>query len=325
MASSREAKPISLRETGESAALPRFSLRGRLLAPRVRRRLTPYVFLAPGFLVFATFTLYPLLKALQISFYHWQLMPGRVSQFVGLANYGAVFHDPITWIALRNTVIYAVGTVPTQMALGLVVAIWLDSIVRLRVVFRTLYYLPVITSWVVVSILFKYVFSSDAGLANYLLHDVLHVLPTYVGWLQNVPTAMFAIGVLGVWKGVGWSMLIFLAALQSIPREMREAAAIDGAGTIRSYRSVILPLMAPVMLFVLVLLVIGSFNVFISVYLMTAGGPLHQTEVVLTYMYHQAFDFLDFGYGAALSYLLAALIFLLSLAQIRFLRREVQY
>jgi multiple sugar transport system permease protein len=136
---------------------------------------------------------------------------------------------------------------------------------------------------------------------------------------------MFAIGVLGVWKGVGWSMLIFLAALQSIPREMREAAAIDGAGTIRSYRSVILPLMAPVMLFVLVLLVIGSFNVFISVYLMTAGGPLHQTEVVLTYMYHQAFDFLDFGYGAALSYLLAALIFLLSLAQIRFLRREVQY
>jgi multiple sugar transport system permease protein len=287
--------------------------------------LTPYLFLAPGFLVFATFTLYPLLKALQISFYHWQLMPGRVSHFVGLANYGAVLHDPITWVALRNTVLYAVGTVPTQMALGLVVAILLDSIVRLRVFFRTLYYLPVITSWVVVSILFKYVFSSDAGLINYVLHDVVHVLPSYVDWLQNVPTALFAIGVLGLWKGVGWSMLIFLAALQSIPKEMREAAAIDGAGTVRSYRSVIVPLMAPVILFVLVLLVIGSFNVFISVYLMTAGGPLHQTEVLLTYMYHQAFDFLDFGYGAALSYLLAALIFLLSLAQIRFLRREVQY
>jgi multiple sugar transport system permease protein len=324
MASSREAKPISLRGTGEAATLPRFSIHG-LLGPRARRRLTPYVFLAPGFIVFATFTLYPLLKALQISFYHWQLVPGRVSQFIGLANYAAVLHDPITWVALRNTILYAVGTVPTQMALGLIVAILLDSVERLRVFFRTLYYLPVITSWVVVSILFKYVFSSDAGLANYLLHDVLHLLPAYVGWLQNVPTALLAIGVLGVWKGVGWSMLIFLAALQSIPKELRDAAAIDGAGTIRSYRSVIVPLMAPVMLFVLVLLVIGSFNVFISVYLMTGGGPIHQTEVLLTYMYHQAFDFLDFGYGSALSYLLAALIFALSLAQIRFLRREVEY
>lgn len=325
MASSREAKPISLRGTGEAATLPRFSIRGRILNPRLRRRLTPYVFLAPGFLIFATFTLYPLAKALQISVYHWQLMPGRVSQFVGLSNYVHVLHDPITWVALRNTILYAIATVPTQMLLGLVAAILLDSIERLRVFFRTLYYLPVITSWVVVSILFKYVFSSDAGLANYLLHDVFHLLPAYVGWLQNVPTALFAIGALGVWKGVGWSMLIFLAALQSIPKELREAAAIDGAGTVRSYRSVIVPLMAPVMLFVLVLLVIGSFNVFISVYLMTGGGPLHQTEVLLTYMYHQAFDFLDFGYGAALSYLLAALIFVLSAAQIRFLRREVQY
>ncbi len=120
-------------------------------------------------------------------------------------------------------------------------------------------------------------------------------------------------------------MLIFLAALQSIPKEMREAAAVDGAGPIRSYTGVVIPLMAPVILFLLVLLVIGSFNVFISVYLMTGGAPLHQTEVLLTYMYHQAFDFLDFGYGSALSYLLAALIFGLSLVQIRFLRREVEY
>jgi multiple sugar transport system permease protein len=324
MPSSREASTISLHRTGE-ATLPRFSVRGGLFGPRARQRLTPYLFLAPGFLVFATFTLYPLVKALQISFFHWQLVPGRISQFVGLSNYAAVLHDPIAWVALRNTILYAVGTVPTQIVLGLLVAIMLDSIGRLRVFFRTLYYLPVITSWVVVSILFKYVFSSDAGLVNYVLHDVLHLLPTYVGWLQNGPTALLAIGVLGVWKGVGWSMLIFLAALQSIPREMREAAAVDGAGTIRSYSGVIIPLMAPVMLFVLVLLVIGSFNVFISVYLMTGGGPLHQTEVLLTYMYHQAFDFLDFGYGSALSYLLAVLIFVLSLLQIRFLRREVEY
>jgi multiple sugar transport system permease protein len=297
----------------------------RFFGPGSRRRITPYLFLAPGFLVFATFMLYPLAKAVQISFYHWQLMPGRTSEFVGLSNYAAVLHDPISWVALRNTVLYAIGTVPTQILLGLFVAILLDSIWRLRVFFRTLYYIPVITSWVVVSILFKYIFSSDAGLANYVLHDALHILPRYVAWLQDVPTALFVIGLLGVWKGVGWSMLIFLAALQSIPKELREAAASDGAGPIRTYTRVIIPMIAPVVLFVMVLLVIGSFNVFISVYLMTGGGPIHQTEVLLSYMYHQAFDYLDFGFGAAISNLLAVLIIGLSVLQIRFLRREVDY
>lgn len=324
MASSRGASVVTFGGAGE-ATLPRPFLLGRFLGPRGRRRLIPYLFLAPGFLVFATFMLYPLAKAIQISFYHWELNPDRTSRFVGLSNYAAVLHDPISWVALRNTVLYALGTVPTQIVLGLLVAILLDSIWRLRVFFRTLYYIPVITSWVVVSILFKYIFSSDAGLANYLLHDVLHILPRYVGWLQDVPTALFVVGLLGVWKGVGWSMLIFLAALQSIPKEMREAAAVDGAGPIQSYTRVILPIMWPVILFVMVLLVIGSFNVFISVYLMTAGGPVHQTEVLLSYMYHQAFDYLDFGFGAALSNLLAVLIVGLSLLQIRFLRREVEY
>ena len=322
MASLKGASAISVAATGE-AVLPRSFLLGRFLGPRLRRRLIPYLFLAPGYLVFATFMLYPLAKAIQISFYHWQLVPGRESQFIGLSNYAAVLHDPISWIALRNTVIYAIGTVPAQIVLGLLVASLLDSITWLRVFFRTLYYLPVITSWVVVSILFKYLFSSDAGFANFVLHDVLHVLPGYVGWLQDVPTALFVIALLGVWKGTGWSMLIFLAALQSIPKEMREAAEVDGAGSITTYSRVILPIMGPVILFVMVLLVIGSFNVFISVYLMTGGGPIHQTEVLLSYMYHQAFDFLDFGFGAALSNLLAILIIALSLLQIRFLRREV--
>jgi multiple sugar transport system permease protein len=323
MASLKGASAISVATTGE-AALPRSFLVGGFLGPRLRRRLTPYLFLAPGYLVFATFMLYPLAKAIQISFYHWQLAPGRESQFIGLSNYAAVLHDPISWIALRNTIIYAVGTVPAQIALGLLVASLLDSITRLRVFFRTLYYLPVITSWVVVSILFKHLFSSDAGFANYVLHDVLHVLPGYVGWLQDVPSALFVIALLGVWKGTGWSMLIFLAALQSIPKETREAAEVDGAGPIRAYTRVVLPMLRPVVLFVMVLLVIGSFNVFISVYLMTGGGPIHQTEVLLSYMYHQAFDFLDFGFGAALSNLLAILIIGLSLLQIRFLRREVE-
>lgn len=289
--------------------------------PRLKQRLVPYAFLLPGFALFTVFVLYPLLSAFRLSFFHWRLV-GSVGSFVGLQNYVQAFRDPIAWTALRDTIIYAVGTVPTQMLIGLAVAVLLDNIERLKVVFRTLYYIPVITSWVVVSVLFRYMFSSDAGPINTLLH-VLHITQDNVGWLINPPTALFVIGLLGVWKGVGWSMLIFLAALQGVPRELKEAAAVDGAGPVRTYVRIVIPQLGPVALVVLILLVIGSFNVFTSVYLITGGGPVHETEVLLTYMYHQAFDFLDFGYGSALAYLVALLVFIVSLMQMRLLRPRV--
>lgn len=289
-----------------------------------REAKTAYLFMLPGMLFFATFMIYPLVKAFQMSLYRWSIMPGQPSEFLGLANYTRAFEDPIFWVALRNTVLYTVVTVPGQMALAMLVALLLNHIKRGRVFFRTLYYLPVITSWVIVSLLFKYLFQSPGGLINYLLTDVLHLIAEPVPWLRNPATAMVPIMSLGIWKGIGWSMVIFLAALQTIPGELYEAAAIDGAGRWQSFWRLTLPLMRPTLVFVLVMLVIGGFNVFISVYLITAGGPMKQTEVILSYMYHQAFDFLDFGYGAALSYMLAALILVLSFLQIRFLRRPVE-
>jgi multiple sugar transport system permease protein len=132
---------------------------------------------------------------------------------------------------------------------------------------------------------------------------------------------MIPIWGLGIWKGVGWAMVIFLAALQTIPKELYEAAAIDGASSWRRLISITLPLMRPTLVFTLVMLMIGGFNVFISVYLITNGGPLQRTEVILSYMYHQAFDFLEFGYGAALCFVLAVVIVTISFLQIRFLRR----
>lgn len=292
---------------------------------RQRREITAaYLFMLPGLLFFTTFMIYPLLKAFQMSLYQWSIMPGRPSQFVGLSNYTRAFEDPIFWIALRNTVLYTLVTVPGQMILAMLVALLLNYIGRGRVFFRTIYYLPVITSWVIVSLLFRYLFQSPGGLVNYLLTDVLHLMVEPVAWLRNPATAMVPIMTLGIWKGIGWSMVIFLAALQTIPGELYEAAAIDGAGRWQRFWDLTLPLMRPTVVFVLVMLVIGGFNVFISVYLITAGGPMKQTEVILSYMYHQAFDFLEFGYGAALSYMLAAIILVLSFLQIRFLRRPVE-
>lgn len=291
------------------------------LTRRQRQALTAYVFLLPGLLLFVTFLLFPLAKAFQMSFYEWSIAPNRPSTFIGAGNYLRAWEDPVAWRALRNTVLYAAVTVPAQMLLAMIVALLLNSIRRGRILFRTLYYLPVITSWVIVSLLFKYLFQSPYGLINHWLVNVLHVVSAPIPWLQQGGTAQVPILGLGIWKGIGWSMVIFLAALQTIPPELYEAAAIDGAGAWQRFWRITLPLMRPTVVFTLVMLVIGGFNVFISVALITGGGPIQKTEVLLTYMYRQAFDFLDFGYGAALSYLLAGLILLLSFLQLRFLRR----
>src|SRR5262249_6599434 len=186
-------------------------------------------------------------------------------------------------------------TVPAQIGLGLAAAVLLDARMPARGLFRTLYYLPVITSWVVVSLLFRYLFITDGGLINWLLHDAFHVVGHNVNWLGSRWTAMLALSILGIWKGIGWSMLIFLAALQGVPRELNEAAAVDGARAWARFRAVSIPAIWSAIAFVTVMLVIGSFSLFISVYLVTGGGPGDETQVIFTYMYRQAFSFLDFG------------------------------
>ena len=174
------------------------------MRPRGLQRLAPYLFLLPGFTLFVAWSFYPLLKALQISFYDWKLLPGQESVFVGLSNYQAVLTDPVFVMALRNTLMYAIITVIGQMVLGLGAALLVSQAVFGRTFFRTLYYFPVITSWVVVSLLFQYLFnSSNAGIANYLLVEVLPLAPKPIVWLSNASTAWVPIMGLGIWKGVG--------------------------------------------------------------------------------------------------------------------------
>lgn len=287
---------------------------------RLSATAVPYLFLLPGMVLFVALMLYPMAQAFRMSLYDWNILPGAVSDFVGLGNYLRAARDPVFWTALVNSTVYMAVTVPAQMALGMGIALLLNGAIRGRVAFRALFYLPVITSWVVVSLLFKYLFNSQAGLVNFVLVDVVGVLDTGVAWLQNRWTALAAIGMLGIWKGMGWSMLLFLAGLQGIPKDLLEAAAIDGASPRRRFFSVTLPLLRPVVMFVTIMLVIGGFNVFVSVFLITGGGPANQTDVLLTQMYEQAFSFLDFGYGAAIAYILTALIFGLSAVQLRWFR-----
>lgn len=305
-------------QRGAAPAAPR----SESVTPRRRRRRvspTPYLFLLPGVVLFGLFILYPIVQAAQMSLYDWNILRGSASEFIGLDNYARAFQDGRFWLSLSNSGIYMLLTVPPQIILGLAVAMLLRSKAPAQPLFRVLFYLPVVTSWVVVSLLFKYLFA-DQGLINYALGDVLHVTDGDVSWLSERWTAMVAICALGVWKGVGWSMMIFLAALQGVPQSLEEAARVDGAGWWQRFRAVTLPAIWPAMIFVIVMLVIGGFNVFTSVLLMTGGGPGGQTEVLLTYMYQQAFSDLEFGYGSALAVILTVIVFVASVIQLRVFR-----
>ena len=285
-----------------------------------RNNATAYLFLFPGILVFFVTIIFPILKSFQISLYNWKVLPGIPSPFLGLTNYTRALHDPIFWRALVNSGFYMLATVPTQILLGLLAAMLLNDRIRGRGLFRILIYLPVVTSWVIVSLLFLYLFAGDGGFFNWILKDVLHLASHNIEWFGSRWPAMLAISAIGIWKGIGWSMIIFLAALQGVNPELVEAAAIDGAGPIRRFFAVTLPAVRRTTTFISMMLVIGGLNVFIQVYLITEGGPSGSTEVLLTYMYRQAFSFLDFGYGSAIAFLLTGVILALSGVQWRFFR-----
>ncbi|MDP3889758.1 carbohydrate ABC transporter permease [Nocardioides sp.] len=282
-----------------------------------RAVLTPYAFLLPGFALFCLIVVYPLARSFQISLYDWAVVPTQASTFVGLDNYVRGIQDDQFWLSMANAGVYLAITVPGQVVIGLAVAVLLDAKMPGRGFFRVLFYLPVVTSWVVVALVFKYLFNTDAGVVNWLLVEVFQVADSNIAWLQSRWPGLMAVSVLGVWKGVGWAMVIFLAALTGVREDLKEAAALDGAGAWHRFVHVSLPAIRKTLLFVTVLLVIGGFNVFISILLMTGGGPAGSTEVPLTYMYRQAFDFLDFGYAAALSFLLAIVIVVVSYTQFK--------
>ncbi len=290
-----------------------------------RRKLIGLLFVLPGLISYFAWTLYPIFKSFIMSLFEWNINPAIPNKFIGLANYFELFQDPKFYTSLKNTMLYTAVTVPGQMILGFLVAILLNRKMKGQTLFRLLYYLPVVTSWVIVSILFQYLFAARGGLVNFLLKDILHIIPKNIAWLSNPKTAMVPIYTLGIWKGIGWSMLIFLAGLQGIPKEIYEAASLDGANSWKKTIKITIPLMVPTIVFELVMLTIGGFNVFLSVYVMTGGGPMGSTEVLSSYMFKEAFDYFHFGYGAAISVIFFLIVFTISQLQRKLLSKRSLY
>jgi multiple sugar transport system permease protein len=306
--------------------LPAIGAPGLRRVAQARRLIPIYGLLLPGMLLYGTWAAYPLISSFLLSFTEWNLVKPTV--FIGLDNYTRALGDPLFWRSLSSTLGYTVVTVAGQLLLGLGAALLLNQRIPGRSFLRLVYYLPVITSWVIVSLVFLYLYNGQAGALNWLLKDVLGVIDANVAWLAEPSTALWAIAILGIWKGIGWTMVVFLAGLQSVPDELYEASSMDGAGVWARFRHITLPFLRSTSTFLLVVLTIGGFNAFISIFVMssaatgTIGGPLNSTDVALTYMWKQAFTEIDLGYGAALSFLLAAAIVMVSVVEFRMIKRQ---
>ncbi|OYT57364.1 MAG: lactose ABC transporter permease [Desulfurococcales archaeon ex4484_217_2] len=293
------------------------------MAKLVARSISPIIlFLLPALSFYFVFELFPIFYSLYISFFEWHII-GDV-RFVGLENYFKMFSDPVFIVALRNTFIYTIVTVPTQIFFGLAIALLLNQKIRGKVTFRALYYIPVITSWTVVSLIWKWIYDPVYGFLNYVLLS-LGAIREPVRWLQDPSVALCAVMLVTIWKGIGWNMVIFLAGLQTIPQSLYDAALIDGANRWRRFRYITLPLLRPVIATVTVLLTIGALNAFVQIYILTAGGPLHSTEVINTYLYKNAFSYLNFGYASSMAMFLLALTLTISIVQRKVLSKKIEY
>jgi len=293
---------------------------------RINRRqwlewLSGYAFLAPSFIILAVFTYFPVAYALGLSFFKWLIMRGEPT-FNGLGNYQLLLTSEDFWQAIWNTVYFAVGSIPTGMAIALFIAILLNRPMRALPIYRTAYFLPTVTSMVAVSVVWMWIYHPDVGLMNYVLQ--LFHLPA-IRWLNDPRWAMPALIILGIWKGLGYNVIIYLAGLQNIPQHLYEAAQIDGANRWQLFRNITWPLLTPTSFLILIMAVINSFQAFTEFHVMTQGGPIGSTTVIVYYLYQQAFQQFNMGYGSALAIVLFLIILGLTLIQNRMLGSRVHY
>ncbi|HEX9755819.1 MAG TPA: sugar ABC transporter permease [Gemmatimonadales bacterium] len=289
---------------------------GRAQPLAVREAVRAWAFLTPSLLHMLVFSIGPILFSLWLSFHEWNLIEVE-RPFVGFGNYRELLADAAFWRAMRNTAVYVLF-VPAGMALALGLAMLVNRPGPGFRLARAAFFLPYITSFVAISLVWKWLFEPEAGLLNAALtHFGLAPQP----WLTSPRTALPSLMLMSVWMYAGYMMLIFLAGLQSIPESLYESARLDGAGPWQRFRHITLPLLRPTTFFVLVTMVIFMFQVFTAVYVMTEGGPLGATDVVVYHIYRNAWEYLRMGYASAMSWVLFAVIFVLTLAQFRLLGR----
>lgn len=282
-------------------------------------RLTTFVLLLPWIITFVTFWLFPLLFSLITGFTDYSLISRNATEWIGLNNYKELFSDQDFISSIKNTLIFVFGTVPITTVISLLMAVLVNQRFKGRGIFRAGYFLPSITSMVVISLIFTNLYSRGGYIAG--LTSMLGITPPEHGFLYDSSTALFSIMAMDIWMSVGYYMLIFLSGLKSIPTELYEAARIQGAGNVRQFFSITLPLLKPVALFILVINTIKSFQVFVEIFVMTRGK--FETASMVYFIYETGITTaFRFGYASAATYILFAIIGIISLVQFFLMRRK---
>ncbi len=312
---------------------------------RLKETLAGFTYLLPALIILIAFRIIPIFFSVRISLFDWGMAGAR--KFVGLQNYIDVLKDPVFWKSLLHTGWFVFLSVPFMLFLSLFIALLLNTKIRGLGIYRTVYYLPVVTSIIAVSVVWKWILNPERGLLNYLLSFIgVH----NIRWLEDprglfdiifsglgvkLPEvlagpsiAMVALIIMAVWKGVGYNIIIYLAGLQNIPNQYYEAAKIDGAGRWSIFRNVTWQLISPTTFYILIISTIIAFETFAQVWIMTGpppGGPLGTTKVVMYYFYEQSFELWRLGYGAAIAFFAFLIILVLTILQRVFLEKRVHY
>ena len=280
-----------------------------------------YIVLIPVFIHFAIFQGLPLIGSLFLSFMNWPII--GEPKFIGLANWKAVLHDEMAWKSLYNTTLFTLYYVVPTMALGLILASFLHMGLWVNKIFKGIFFLPVVTSFVVIAGIWAWLFNgNDYGVVNYVLSWFGF---ESVSFFSSKKMALITLAFLSVFKVAGSTMIYYLAGLNSIPRHLYESASIDGATGWKSFWLITFPLLKPTHFYVAIFTTIGSFQVFDSAYLLTGGGPDYSTTTIVYYMYTVAFTSLRLGYASVLAYILFMIILVISLIQRKYFGKEVSY
>ncbi len=285
-----------------------------------RDNIEGYLFTLPAVIGLFVFILIPIVASIVLSFTKWDLITDI--EFIGIANYQELFGDEIFITSLLNTLKWVVLYIPLGLTLSFVLALAMDMPVKGIGIFRTIFYLPYVSPMLVIALLFTWMYNTDFGIINYALNQI--GLPS-VPWLSDGNLAIFSICIMSVWKGAGYNMLIFLAALQGIPDSLYEAADLDGITPFQKVIYIKIPLITPSLYYVMIMSVINAFQVFNEIYIMTSGGPGYSTYTMSYYLWSNAFSYNRFGYACSMAIIMFIIILAVSLFQTQFLGKKVQY